>query len=247
LSNTGKGRITAVEGGGVGSNLPSRISLSAPSFLLCLVLAVSSIMAMLADIFAHQSQRLERRWEQSGSIAHLSQWSAAQSYLATALRFSPGHPDYLQAQGRLGSWRFFVEAEAEDRAASQQGLEALRASLVVRPYWVYGWSELLMLKAQLGEVDGEFNQIFSAVLSTGPNEPRALLNVLNAGLGSWASLSDGQRAQLHGVFHLVLLSYDREVKQAVQMSEHHQLKVQMCQGLDVTLVKPWVARLCRQN
>ncbi|MGH1373377.1 MAG: hypothetical protein ACRBBW_15160 [Cellvibrionaceae bacterium] len=212
---------------------------------LLLALVASSFLALLADINAHQATRLERRWEQSGSVPNLSQLMAARASLEFAEQLSFDHPDYLQALGRLSSWHFFVEGVAPSDVETRKGLTSFRAALTVRPYWAYGWSELLLLKAQLGEVDEEFSSAFDAVLSTGVSEPKALLNLVNAGLGSWSLLEEDQQIKTHKAFLRLLGFSNQQSRTAIAIATQHGQKAAMCDGLDEQLVKPWVIRSCK--
>ncbi len=211
---------------------------------LLLALAGSSFLALLADINAHQAKRLERRWEQSGSVSNFSQLTSARVSLEFAERLSFDHPDYLQALGRLSSWSFFVSDDAFRKFEVRKGLTSFRAALKARPYWSYGWSELLLLKAMLGEVDDEFAKAFSAVWSTGSNEPKALLNLVNASLGSWSRLSDDHQRETREAFLRLMALSNSFSREAIDISVGHGLGSVMCNGLEEQRVKPWLLRLC---
>ncbi len=214
------------------------------SILVTVALAITSFFALIADVNAHQAKRLERRWEQSGSVAYASQLVSARESLEFAEQLSFDHPDYLQALGRLSSWHFFVEGEAVDEVQVRAGLSDFREALKVRPYWAYGWSELLLLHALLREVDTEFDRAFSAVLSTGPNEPRALLNLVNASLGSWSSLSGEQQDQARAAFARLLSLSNNQSRAAIAIATQHGMKTTVCSALDDKAIQTWVLRLC---
>ncbi|MYM65121.1 hypothetical protein [Pseudomaricurvus sp. HS19] len=193
------------------------------------VLAISSVSAMLGDITAHQAVRQERRWFQGAPVTDL-QWRAAESNLKKALGYSPSHPDYLRGLGRLSSWFFSVSdgVGAETSASTgQQGLDYLRQLTGQRPYWPDGWSDLALLKSQLGEFDDEFDQAFANAFALGPNEPQVLLTLSNTALSRWSSLGMASRQQALQVFARGLQSRGAEMR-LLSVAEKYGMQKAVC-------------------
>lgn len=164
-----------------------------------LVLVASSAIAFIADIYYFQAKKFEYRWERNPLSLNYDDWLDSKYHIDKALKLSAKHPDYLQFLGRLSIWRYFVN-ETPDSQLSSQSLEAFRESLLERPYWPYAWAELVLLKSQLGQIDEEFQLAFNKALAYGPWEHQVIVNLFNAGLGSWSDLSGEQREQLLSLF-----------------------------------------------
>jgi hypothetical protein len=211
--------------------------------LAFIILAVSSLLAMVADISVHQAQRLERRWEQANSVPDVSQWFTAKSYLQAGLLLSPGHPDYSQALGRLYSWSYFTSDELTVNPES--GLSYFIHATDVRPYWAFGWGEFLLLKAQLGQVDQAFSDVFDAAMETGRYESKVMLNLLNAGLGSWELLSWQQRSDVMLVFKYIVQGNYHTREQALKIAEWHSMKQEMCLSIVREAFYSVIERQCR--
>ncbi len=217
--------------------------LSIPFFLLVLLtLALSSVSALFGDVQWAWAKQSEQRWQRqsqqsTGVSLSESEWQAAHNSLQKALWFSPGHPDYLQALGRLSSWSYWLvdPVDHDDQVSiSEQGIDSLQQSLQARPYWSYAWSELALLKAQSGQMDASMWQALQASNETGPWERQALLNRLNAGIGSWNQLSVEQRRQLLAWIGDSLIGVNRTdfSRQVVSMLDRQGLKRGVCQSFD---------------
>lgn len=234
------------------SGLSMATLMVAAVLVLLAVLACSSLLAMVGDINAAHAKRLERSWEKQPTALTLQRWQAADAYLHNALTFSPAHPDYLQALGRLSTWYLLV-AEAVEPAQlpptaghdyGARGLEYFRAAVAQRPYWAYGWSELAFLKARLGQVDDEFALAMRAAVQQGPFERQVLSNVLNAGLGSWEQLTLAQQMEVHAVFRR-MITLHWTVRSAMELVEFYGMKAGFCFGIsDAPDISESIKRRC---
>lgn len=216
---------------------------------LLAVLAFSSLMALLGDVNAEHAKQREQRWQQQPTALTLQQWQTAEAYLQRALQFSPAHPDYLQALGRMSSWYLLLNDELllsgdERQAQTVRGLEYFREALTQRPYWAYGWAELALLKAQAQQVDDEFALAVRAALQQGPNERQVLSNLLNAGLSVWPQLTLVQQLEVHALFRR-MLTLHWTARDAMKLVEFHGMKAGFCYGLaDDADIPQWVKRSC---
>lgn len=241
-----------------GGSARSTATLMAGATVLVMLaaLAFSSLMAMLGDVNAAHAKRLERGWEKQPASLQPKQWQAADEYLHNALMFSPAHPDYLQALGRLSTWYAAVAEASESelgmldpRALTRQeydarGLQYFRDAVKQRPYWAYGWAELVFLKAQSGQVDDEFALAMRAALQQGPYERQVLSNVLNAGLGSWQRLTLAQQIEVYSVFRRMLTMH-WTARNAMDLVEYYGMKAGFCSRLgDDPDIPQWVKRRC---
>ncbi len=211
------------------------------------ILLLSSLAAIVADINAHQVARLEQRWTSNGVIPDGEQWQQARNYLDKALLLSPGHPDYLQASGRLSSWSFFIDSQHRGSvpfSAAGVGVEYFRRAVHTRPYWPYAWSELVLLKAQLGQFDQEYVDAWQHARKLGANERPVAANLLSAGLGGWRLLDTAGREMVREMFVDSLHSYYKlALDSAVRVQKAGMAPI-LCAGIDGKTLAPAVAKRC---
>ncbi len=208
----------------------SRTFLSLVFASLLFVLALSALGAMVADIVSFRGLLQERFWTRGEPIDGLKQWSRTVSQAKLASKLAPGNPDYLFFQGRLASWRLFVDDQEDVSEDLVQGYFSFHEALAARPYWSEGWSELAFFKAQIGEVDEEFE--FAVYMSrfTGPYEQRSILNILKANFGAWEQLNTEMKQDSIRLFDLALaLDYENKMaKRAVDAAKELNLFSDLC-------------------
>jgi len=210
--------------------------------LALLLLAVSSLSAMMANIFFHQAERVERQWQRGGPVTQ-ARLQSAQSWLARGLFYSPGQPDYSQLQGRLYSWAF-IGGLPIDEAGQALALQGYRDSLAARPYWPYAWAQLALLKAQLQQFDEEFDHAFSRAQAYGYWEPKVIENLLNASLLHWSQLSWPQRKQASDLFARSV-SFSPVMWRAMNIAEVSGMRRALCFSLDKSKLHKGIVKRCR--
>ena len=172
---------------------------------LLLVGVFYSLKVGIADIYAHQADRLERRWIKHGEVKSFKDWQQANSWVDKALWLDGDHPDYLLTKGRLATWRFFVTKDGTGieqlKQQAMPGLGFIESSIAVRPGWPYAWSTLVRLKAQLGELDERFYFAFEQAKVLGTWEPDVQMTLFDVGLGAWASLPWSERFYILELFN----------------------------------------------
>lgn len=196
-----------------------------------IVILTSSLFAMMADVVSYQAKRLENYWLRDVSYLDQSSWQRAEDYVQSALSYTLSHPDYLQQRGRLSYWQLALGSDTAITDASA-GLDYLRAAMEQRPYWPYGWSELALLKARLGQYDKEFNKALTLAKRFGSWEAPVQSNMLGAYFGAWESLSWQQRAEGIEIF-LQMLDYNYQSRQSAwQIAGEYGRKPMLCSALE---------------
>ncbi len=161
-----------------------------------LLLSLSALAAIVADVAAYRASLQERFWAEGEPIASVGQWQQVNQSVITALNLEPRNPDHLLRMGRLAIWRLFVGEEGEDIVAEvEQGYDA---------YWAEGWAEFALFKAQTAPPDEEFEFAVFAAMGTGPLEARAILNVLKATFLVWEDLSPDMQADMRNQFAMAI-------------------------------------------
>lgn len=214
---------------------------------VCGGLAYSSFNALRADLNYYKAKRYEVWWAKGVRLPQAKEWSQAHLFIRQALVLEPRHPDYLQFLGRLHSWSYFVEDDKSEKPSVDEGLVAHRQALNVRPYWAYGWAELALLKSQSGRIDDEYRHAFSQALKFGYWERQVLLNLFNASLGSWDSLSFAEREELVNLFYRGAMFESETASGMISIAASHGVRPIFCQMisrypsqtyLDATCNKP---------
>ena len=212
----------------------TKTNLSIYGLIFCLgLLSISSFAAIIADAVAFRAVLQERIWVSGKPITDLEEWQRAQQHTLTALKFSPGHPEYLFLLGRLGSWRFLVDDEAEDISAEiGQSYAAFKEALAKRPYWPDGWSEFAFLKSQIDEIDVEFELAVYTAISTGPYEAKPILNLLKATFSAWPSLGPDLKQETINLFGVALelpyITYTNLPAQTIDLAKGFELLDELC-------------------
>jgi len=210
--------------------------------VLLAALAVSSLSAMLANIFFHQAERVERQWQRGLPITQ-QRLDKAQGWVALGRFYAPGQPDYSQLQGRLYSWAFIGRLPV-DEAGQALALQGYRDSLAARPYWPYAWAQLVLLKSQMNQFDAEFDQAFSNAQAYGRWEPKVMENLLNASLLNWSKLSWPQRKQASDLFKRSL-SFSPVMWRAMKIADASGMRRALCFSLDKSKLHKGIAKRCR--
>lgn len=150
----------------------------------------------IADYLSNRSYQSMLTWETSGPRQLTADsWQDAVDSLALALRLDPNHPTYLARMARLKQLRLRVAGRGfeplgvdEQAALLREAGDLLRASLAVRPRWAGTWATFAQVKAELGELDAEFESALASAVRFAPNEAAIQFRVVSTGLGSWAKL-----------------------------------------------------------
>lgn len=225
------------------SKYPSRLFFGLLIALLgCL--AISSALAMLADMHAYQEKRLESRWQHKG-VVDSEQWQDAHSLLNKSLFFSMGHPDYWYALGGLYNAQFFVDSPLAE-LPSGEGVEWLKKATVARPYWPYPWAELAYLKAQSGEVDNDFWRYYTTAIRIAPWEPEIIYSLFNTGLGAWPRLSWEQKEVVIALFRQSSIFSDKVAKKMFLIAQSYRMDAAFCQVVKRAKVKTYLDGVCKR-
>jgi len=175
-----------------------------PSIRIFLILIIVTIFYFIyvassrgvGDVVAHQSRIIMDEWASGKKTVDKREWNAAHQSLLSALKLSPGNPDYLALLGNLYEWRVAnkslnsQETALEVIADYRMALEFYRRALKQRPAYAFYWANIAVVKSILGEVDQEYYQAIERALVLGPWEPGVQLKIADATLGVWYLLDD---------------------------------------------------------
>lgn len=111
--------------------------------------------------------------------------ATARAGAARAALMVPNSPEYQAAIGKVESW---VVTQAQrtggqiDQSHYQEGLDAYRQAIRLRPAWPYVWADFAMAKARAGELDQEFFNALTQATRFGPWEQSVMDTVTQLGL-----------------------------------------------------------------
>ncbi len=165
-----------------------------PFLLLLPILALlitTSFQKMKASIINSQTQqylafwRKELKHKKQGFILPEKAVQTAREGAERAVALDPDSPVYLTALGNVEDW-VVNEAQRQgkpvDKVAQQEGLEAYRKAIALRPAWPYAWAEFAMAKARASEIDQEFYNALERATTLGPWEQTVMDTVAQLGL-----------------------------------------------------------------
>lgn len=118
--------------------------------------------------------------------------------LREAHALDPAQPNYLEDIARLYEYRArpLKAGDALAQGYLRQALEFQRAALRRRPGSPFTWVNIALLKAQLPELDREFESALRNAAMLGPWEPGVQLALADAGFRHWGTLSPETLAAL---------------------------------------------------
>lgn len=209
---------------------------------VCVLLSVWSVLTLLADVFAHQATRYERRWY-AGQTVTATDWLASERSLQRALLLSPFNPDYLQARGRLATWSS-LSPDADRLPPPDAGLPALRTSLQLRPRWPYAWAELAMVKALAGEFDAEFERSLARAERFGPWERPVITRLLTIYFQYWSQLTPTQQMRALDLLARAVTLEEEMVGVALTLGLNSPLMPDLCEVEWVLIEQLNLINLC---
>lgn len=194
------------------------------------LMAFCGFVVLWSVVRAHAAWSEARAWTVAGDMLASDRADAedvdhARALLAPALARFPRHPVQLELDGQLLETRASLPGSVgrERTEALEEAALRYRQSLVTRPLWPHAWSLLLGVKSQLGQIDGEFRLALERTTTTGPEERRPQLQVIEAGLRHWSRLAGGERDLVRDTAQAALVVQPREVFELAQRYERPDL------------------------
>lgn len=202
--------------------------------VVLLLLALSSVSALIADLFAHRFRLAEIAWLE-GKALSVQEWESGRETLETALLFSPGHPDYLLALGRWHASAQYLPDIEDPLTPMIEAVSYYGRGLEIRPYWPYAWSELTFLQAQLQGFDDSFSFSFTKALAYGPWEGAVRVNAIRSAFEIWEELPEPHREYVFGVLGETLTFHKPFAEAAMEVVDAYGLMPDACERLLVEM------------
>ena len=217
--------------------LKAKHYLSAVVLVSLMLLVYDSLRAGLADINAHQYERLEKRWMLNKGIELVdNDLKRAEAFLSQAISLYPGHPDYFHLKGRLAVWQLLSSSDKEisgvDDAASW-----MKRSAELRPYWPYLYiDKVLWLSHQLeigknqeNDDTSNFNKLWLQTFKLGGRETEVAKSLLVAGLQHWDRLDWQVRGEVVRLLTVSLSGQPGRGYFALSLIKKYGLVTSICQ------------------
>jgi hypothetical protein len=167
---------------------------------LCLILFLALrnagaqlfLLSARADMDAWSTQQRSHSASESSSIMSQLEW---------AVRLADADPTTHENIARLSLIRATSISDVEQRRqVLQQGVTEIHIALALSPASPYRWTQLLMLKRELGEYDAEFRYALHRAVELGPWEPTLLVAQADVGLSAWDAMPPEEQALIQQVF-----------------------------------------------
>lgn len=141
-----------------------------------MLLALVSLGASLADLYAIRGRAYLERWDRQKSPPRAEALADANSAFAIANFLDPLNPSLHHDWARALEWRTFRRSPSGQTAQAQMlaALGAFRRAAELRPMWPYTWSAIARLKLRLDQLDDEFDTAVERAVRLGPWEPEVL-------------------------------------------------------------------------
>jgi hypothetical protein len=173
--------------------LPNRIVFLSALFLAAMIVLVARM--GIADLYSlRPNGPMDER-----PAASIPNFGDASKSVDIALRLDPLNPNDRLERARI-DYRMAAGSGKDKHALFDDALYQARRSIRLRPTSPYSWSTLLRIKADMGEVDGEFMTALDSAVMLGPWEEETQRMVAEAGLDVWPKLSmHGKMAVLEDI------------------------------------------------
>lgn len=152
----------------------------------------------MAGIFSWQTGLFLETWQTKQIPPAEQQWQTAQQATLNTQAWSPvQQAHYLAQQGRVYEWHNFqLDWNDTDAKASRlAAIQTFRQQTQLTPTWPYAWLNLVAAKAQLKQIDEEFEHAFNQVEKTGQQNARVILALAEFGNRSWEHLPTKYKSQ----------------------------------------------------
>ncbi len=163
-----------------------------------LLLVISGYQFSVSIMHGLVEQELRHTPQRSYSSGHYELWLKKEPLVKLLESWSPFNGPVLQNSARfylLGIDHFATDPARVSASIEllQRALASIRLSILRQPIWPLAWMDLAIIKAALGEFDGEFQQAFAKALSTGAAERDVIRGMTETGFIYWRDLSAKNR------------------------------------------------------
>ena len=151
---------------------------------------------MLGDINAYPARYAIKAWEKSQDLPEPAEIDDLIARIDTALGWEARNPEYYDLRGTLlyaKALSLYQRGEAYPVEVFADAVLAHRTALSYRPTWPYSWSNLALMKAYAGQFDAEQSEALLKANQFGPWELPVQVNIVQAGLMSWNTLTQVDR------------------------------------------------------
>ncbi|SDJ66493.1 VpsP family polysaccharide biosynthesis protein [Microbulbifer yueqingensis] len=160
----------------------TRLAMTAGLLVLLGVLAWHAASLGLAHLQVLRVENSLAHWTKQGRAPSASSLQQAFAAIDRAIALHPDNPYQLTLRARLLGWRAFASAGEEfPRAEYEQALALYRRAAALRPLWPESWAEMVDVKLNLGEVDGELERFLERADTLGPYTPAVHIATVRAG------------------------------------------------------------------
>nr|CRH05411.1 conserved protein of unknown function [Candidatus Magnetococcus massalia] len=146
--------------------------------------------SLVANFYYSLSQQTLMAGEQVAPSTEKSAIQTAFSQLESAQSWQPGNPDILFEMGNLQLQMASQAADAKQKQIHlKRAMVYYQTLLTIRPTWSYGWINLAMTRARLGEKIEVVEQDLERAIILAPFDVSVQQGVLKLGFHLWDKLS----------------------------------------------------------
>ncbi|AOS97210.1 hypothetical protein AUP74_01779 [Microbulbifer aggregans] len=162
----------------------SRPRLALTGLLLCVLVSLAWQAGSwgLAHLQVVAVENTLKRWGQNGKVSSEKDLDNAFVAIDRAIALHHDNPYQLSLKARLLEWRAYAMREDEGRVADYRAALALyKEAAALRPMWPETWAEMINVKLNLGELDGELQTWMLRADEMGPYTPAVHTAIVRGG------------------------------------------------------------------
>jgi len=157
-------------------------------------------------------------WYHSDRLPSLDAWMELERHASSSLEGNENNIALLLSMGRVYDFRSvkMAKSKKEQLLYGLLSIQYYTQVTQLRPAWPYGWMNLALAKARLGQFDRDFQHALMQLLITGPWEKKILPPILQLGLFSWSHLKTDNQQRLLDYFLQAQAQRTSDVQRVVQ-------------------------------
>ncbi len=183
-------------------------------------LSVKSVLSGLIYLNQYYVNFTLDHWYESKELPTLNEWKELELFALSSMDGNEHNATMLNAVGRVYDFRSVRMEKKWDeiKLYGEKSVAYYRQVTQQRPAWPYGWMNIALSKARLGELDAEFKRSLLQLLKTGPWEEATLPSIIQLSLLSWRHLDTHSRQLILEYFITAEGNRGGEVFKAVKSS-----------------------------
>ena len=164
------------------------------SAVVLVFLSSLSFRELLADILHWEVHYMQKHWAQQEGYPPETEILHGLENYRKALVWMPDYPAYHESLAYLLRLRMHYLADPDEYVETGElSIQHSKSALENRPLWPYGYSQIAIVKGQLGQFDDEWLTYYREAMARGPWDLVNLMQIFEAAMMRWPILKPEDR------------------------------------------------------